>query len=361
MSEVKSDPMQQNIIRGHPSRQRLIDQKRQELSQQIQDRFKQSEQPPPNEQFLRSQIEQELDLHRQIWEEKIHNIQTENIINYDKDTGLKNKKSFSEDLGKLLRETNKRQGEGLFVVHIDLGLLNLVNAERQQSGGDEYIKAFAELWKNEKPADIKKIAPFSFYESYRTGGDEFALIIKGSEKDVLDYIKKQKDLIVNNPDKLLQLECKKRKLTQELVMDAGIVEVSQKIVNIYDKVNQTFINQSSDQYYEDLSEFIYKISDWRLKIVKGIKRLKYYFELYQKGDIQLLRDIYPYASKGAFGITEDEISAINPKFYESFIQNFVADNIKSRIENVVKRAETDDPKKLKLNQALLDKFDQLFF
>ena len=98
-------------------------------------------------------------------------------------TGVKNKLAYLESLRDLEMQTGKNSFEGYGVVVFDLNGLKEINDTLGHEAGDEHIKSASSLI-------------CSFYKHspvYRIGGDEFVVILQGSDFDDRENIKTRFD------------------------------------------------------------------------------------------------------------------------------------------------------------------------
>lgn len=103
-------------------------------------------------------------------------------------TGLFNRRKFIEDLNKIL----KYNGDGFYLSLIDIDNLKEINDNYDHLKGDKYLKTLGRILINTKNARF-----------YRTGGDEFAGIIRLSGEDTKlmfnDILKTLRELNYNPP------------------------------------------------------------------------------------------------------------------------------------------------------------------
>ena len=98
-------------------------------------------------------------------------------------TGVKNKLAYLESLRDLEMQAGKNSFEGYGVVVFDLNGLKEINDTLGHEAGDEYLKSASSLI-------------CSFYKHspvYRIGGDEFVVILQGSDFDDRENIKTRFD------------------------------------------------------------------------------------------------------------------------------------------------------------------------
>lgn len=127
---------------------------------------------------------------------KISNPLYQDVTNTDALTNLKNKNSFTTDMHNIEGQSNK---DNYGVVVIDLNGLKHINDTRGHNIGDKYIQDSA--------AVIKRTMFDKRQVTYRTGGDEFAVIIKDMTAKELDKsIEKLYENIANaNKDNYIKL------------------------------------------------------------------------------------------------------------------------------------------------------------
>lgn len=102
-------------------------------------------------------------------------------------TGVKNKLAYLESLHDLEAQTNEHSYEGYGVVVFDLNGLKEVNDTSGHDAGDEYIKSACKLI----------CENYSHSPVYRIGGDEFVVILKGSDFEKRDVLKEQFDEMID--------------------------------------------------------------------------------------------------------------------------------------------------------------------
>lgn len=111
-------------------------------------------------------------------EEKIHK-----LAYYDALTGLPNRQFFLLQLGQMIDEARKCQGQ-VAVIYVDLDNFKRINDNLGHSFGDGVLKAIAErissCIRKRAPADRPTNEPFGIA---RIGGDEFVCAIDGVEDD----------------------------------------------------------------------------------------------------------------------------------------------------------------------------------
>ena len=132
-------------------------------------------------------------IHKDMFEEQEREINSMNQKAYrDGLTGVKNKLAYIESLRTLEIESKTTSFEGYGVVVFDLNGLKLVNDTKGHEAGDELLKNACRLI-----CEYYKHSPV-----YRIGGDEFVAILKGSDFENREQIKKQFDeqIDANNRD-----------------------------------------------------------------------------------------------------------------------------------------------------------------
>ena len=108
-------------------------------------------------------------------------------LNFDELTGLFGRKQFEKILEKEAAFT-ERTGKTFAFIMLDLVGLKHVNDTYSRSVGDEYIR-FASKWLSENTRETDIIGVGRFGE----GADEFGIIARGDDIDVLKTIKRLKD------------------------------------------------------------------------------------------------------------------------------------------------------------------------
>lgn len=98
-------------------------------------------------------------------------------------TGVKNKLAYLESLRELEMHAKENSYLGYGVVVFDLNGLKVINDTLGHEAGDEYLKSACRLI-----CEIYKHSPV-----YRIGGDEFVVILKGSDFDNRELLKEQFD------------------------------------------------------------------------------------------------------------------------------------------------------------------------
>ena len=95
-------------------------------------------------------------------------------------TELKNKRAYLETT-KEIEETAKK-GDIIFAVVTDIDNFKLINDKRGHAAGDKILEGAADI--------VQEVFCEENYESFRVGGDEFAIISKGiTEKELSDKVK----------------------------------------------------------------------------------------------------------------------------------------------------------------------------
>ena len=132
-------------------------------------------------------------IHKDMFEEQAREISSANQKAYlDGLTGVKNKLAYIESLRLLELESRTTSFEGYGVVVFDLNGLKIVNDTKGHEAGDELLKNACRLI-----CEHYKYSPV-----YRIGGDEFVVILTGSDFENREEIKKQFDALIdtNNRD-----------------------------------------------------------------------------------------------------------------------------------------------------------------
>ena len=94
---------------------------------------------------------------------------------HDPLTGLLNRRALDADLERALRDA-RQEGRPLTVMVLDLDGMKLINDTQGHERGDTLLRAFAaRLRANYRSADL----------AYRTGGDEFAMIFPGGDRQTI--------------------------------------------------------------------------------------------------------------------------------------------------------------------------------
>jgi diguanylate cyclase (GGDEF)-like protein len=127
-------------------------------------------------------------IHSFIYREKdiVHKREMENASKKayrDGLTGVKNKLAYLESLTELEKQANDHSFEGYGLVVFDLNGLKVINDTMGHEAGDEYLKKACGLI-----CEHYKHSPV-----YRIGGDEFVVILTGSDFDNRVYLQTQFD------------------------------------------------------------------------------------------------------------------------------------------------------------------------
>ena len=133
-------------------------------------------------------IMQENDETRQQLEEHItvlrqNNIELDTMSRVDVLTGLFNRRGFEMD-GENYLEAAAGDGVGCLVGYVDMNDLKIVNDRFGHDDGDFALKKIAEVIRDNLPEDAV---------SGRIGGDEYAYIVRGEEKDLHLYEERMRD------------------------------------------------------------------------------------------------------------------------------------------------------------------------
>lgn len=101
----------------------------------------------------------------------------ETMSSEDSPSGLKNRSAYTKDL---ISMTERGKTEGVGIIVTDINGLKEVNARLGHNSGDKYIRLVADILKQHMPKETT---------AYRSGGDEFILLIKqANEEEICDYI-----------------------------------------------------------------------------------------------------------------------------------------------------------------------------
>jgi diguanylate cyclase (GGDEF)-like protein len=127
-------------------------------------------------------------IHKDMFEEQARAINSANKKAYvDSLTGVKNKLAYIESLRQLELDPRHASNEGYGVVVFDVNGLKKVNDTQGHEAGDELLRNACKLI-----CEHYKHSPV-----YRIGGDEFAVILKGSDFENREEIKKQFDDLID--------------------------------------------------------------------------------------------------------------------------------------------------------------------
>lgn len=135
-------------------------------------------------------------------------------------TGLFNRRKFINDMDKIL----EYRGEGFYLALIDIDNLKNLNNNYGHLKGDEYLAKLGEILKETKSGRF-----------YRTGGDEFAGIIKLKKNNL-------KSLFDNLFETLKNLNCK-----PDLTISVGVNKID---------INKTYIEN-----YQEADILLYKVKE----------------------------------------------------------------------------------------------------
>lgn len=273
----------------------------------------------------------------------------------DAKTGVGNDRLYRNDLREQVgRNTTEHGLKPLHVVRVDMGMLNLVNAQEGHQRGDDYKIAFARYLdpflirdqQNPYEEHIRYIyGHFDFFRVYIVGGDEFAIIFRGNEEDVRQYM----DMLQHSME--LSPELPEIRITDpqgdfvippENFMDYGLCSLHNTIVEDYYRsvrpgtdVNDTVLIGKTIDY----------IADRKADMQKAFKRIHLLIDLYNNR-----RWIYDrmktYSLKGALEISTDALERYNRldnatelilEFIQSVMQ-FREINAQNRIDDEFQRA-----------------------
>lgn len=103
------------------------------------------------------------------------------LLNTDELTGIYNRHAYETHIDAI---EQGGFGDDLWLVSLDLNGLKTANDSKGHAAGDELLKA---------TADCLSSSIGDFGKAYRTGGDEFAVILKATEKEAMDIFKKMEN------------------------------------------------------------------------------------------------------------------------------------------------------------------------
>lgn len=273
----------------------------------------------------------------------------------DQMTELHNRSAFYEDLEAVItKELDSNFGEEakdgdsiVTVIRFDAGMLNMQNALRGHREGDRFKITIADLirtmnknlkeWGN-TPRELYLYEKFDYFRTYIVGGDEFAMIVKGTKSDVETFVGfLQEDLLSPKsvPDEFTTLEEEgdTYHLDRELFLDYGISYLDREV--------RSFLINEADGRNVKAATLLDMLSDQYVDIRKAIKRLRYFASLVAKKHSRLFERIYPYAAKGALGVSQEEIEVMLTGNFEENCRDFVIRIMRARNQTEIERI--DDP------------------
>lgn len=164
-------------------------------------------------------------IHKDMFEEQEREINSANQKAYrDGLTGVKNKLAYIESLRLLEIESKTTSFEGYGVVVFDLNGLKIVNDTMGHEAGDELLKNACRLI-----CEHYKHSPV-----YRIGGDEFVVILKGSDFENREEIKNQFDNLIDANNR-----------EGKVVVSSGMAVFDSKLDESYTEV---FIRADKEMY-----------------------------------------------------------------------------------------------------------------
>lgn len=176
------------------------------------------------------------------FQKKIHRLSTDKgseILNqyersadYDVDelTGLPNRRRFGTELESAISEF-ERNNIPFSIVNVDLLEFKKINDTYGHQSGDEALKYFSDFLRvHKRPSD----------EAFRVGGDEFLMILRGSNQEDGDHF-------------LARLKSEMDKARNELLPD----QVVEKMVDINKSVKEWKSGDTYKDFMDDLDRKMY--------------------------------------------------------------------------------------------------------
>ncbi|MBI3955921.1 diguanylate cyclase [Candidatus Gottesmanbacteria bacterium] len=284
----------------------------------------------------------------------------------DQMTELHNHRAFHEDLEALVSQELDKSSRGesednvgiVTVVRFDVGMLNMQNALRGHRAGDQYKITMADLirtvsqnlkkWAN-TPREKYLYEKFDYFRTYVVGGDEFAMIVKGTKSDVETFLGFLHDDLLS-PESLLdeftalEINGETYHLDRELFLDYGIAYL--------DKEVQSFLSIQSGESSAKAAILLDMVSDQCVDSQKAIKRLRFFASLVSEKRFRLFERVYPYAAKGALEVNREELEEMLRGDLGENCRNFVIRIMLAR--NQTEMARVDDPFRKGVRQFITD-------
>lgn len=232
-------------------------------------------------------------------------------------TGLKNKGSYEEKLNKT--------GEATQVLALDLGFVKYFNKEGNRKIGDATIKTAGFILHS-----LEEI--FESVEAFRTGGDEFSILIDGDENKVIEII----NYITKLTSEIGPVPIDGRTLgeyTPEAIQfNYGYCLKSSALetLNILRGPDRNYFSAEDLERLEETSEKFDKefygrtlaivqnmMASLEIDSQKMISRCGHLRKIINSGDTEHFKAIFPYSGKALQGIPLDEFETVvkeNPEF-----------------------------------------------
>lgn len=229
-------------------------------------------------------------------------------------TGLKNKGAFEERLVKMHSSTD----ESMHVLALDLGFVKYFNKEGNRKIGDATIKAAGFILHSIEEN-------FEGVEVYRTGGDEFSILINGDENQVIkiiEYITRltedtgpiptdKKPLGAYTPE-AIQFNygyCLKVS-AEEALKTLGSPERHSFSINDVERLDETSEKFDKEFYTKTLAIVQNMVASLEIDTQKMTSRCEHLRKIINGGDMEHFRTIFPYSGKALQGISPADFEII---------------------------------------------------
>ncbi len=265
----------------------------------------------------------------------------------DFSTGLKEKGSYWSELDnevrKSLRSLRDEDTDTLHVIHFDLGMLNGVNAEAGHSGGDAYKQYIAQTLINpfhkatfdpKNPLVRYIYEHFTDFKAYLMGGDEFALIIRGNHRDVLEYMNEIEIKLQNAETPLLNILPSSFGVARTDLLDWGIAQLDKKAKD--DFISMNFDIEKGEERSGDVercSKFLDEVADTKSDMQKMYKRIALLAKLknQEQADPSIFRRLLQFSAKATWGIHDSQLKEMSlAQDPQPLMHEYVSDSFKRR-------------------------------
>jgi diguanylate cyclase (GGDEF)-like protein len=238
------------------------------------------------------------------------------LTEVDQTTGLSNKEAFEKRVAQIHADNT----ETYQLIMLDLGFVKYFNKEGNRKIGDVTIQTAGSVLEH-----VSEKYP-GMIETFRTGGDEFALIVKGTDQDlikgIVNAIKETSSEIGPVPSNRANLgsylperiqfdigTCTKEEAEhtlQTLLQDkrSNFSEVDKE------KLNRDGTEFDAEFYSETLGHIQVLRADLEISEQKLENRVKFFRKLMREGHTRGYSILFPYSGKSLHGLTEADLRKI---------------------------------------------------